>query len=183
VYQYEPAGLGSCEQAAGCIALLSSGIAKNESAFLDASASGDDVFFITAGQLVSTDHDNSYDVYDARVCTEKSPCVKPPPPPPPPCGDEASCRPPAPVAPTFGAPPSSTLSGPGNIAREETLAVTPTTKPKPLTKAQKLAKALKTCRKKFKHAKKKRAACEGQARKKYGAKKAAKQKRNTGTKK
>jgi hypothetical protein len=45
------------------------------------------------------------------------------------------------------------------------------------TKAQKLKKALKACRKKFKHSKKKRSACEKQARKKYGAKKKAKSKK------
>jgi hypothetical protein len=45
---------------------------------------------------------------------------------------------------------------------------------KPLSRSQLLAKSLKKCRKQFKHANKKRAACEGKARKKYGAKKAAK---------
>jgi DNA-binding beta-propeller fold protein YncE len=176
VYQYEPAGLGSCTDSRGCVALISSGTAKNESAFLDASVSGNDVFFVTAAQLVATDRDNSFDVYDARVCTESSPCIKPPPPPPTPCGDEEHCRPPAPAPTVFEAPPSSTFSGPGNIARQETLAAPPTSKPKPLTKAQKLSKALTACRKKYKHAKKKRAACETQARKRYGAKKAVKHK-------
>jgi DNA-binding beta-propeller fold protein YncE len=176
VYQYEPEGLGSCTDSRGCVALISSGTAKNESAFLDASASGNDVFFVTAAQLVATDHDNGYDVYDARVCTESSPCIKPPPPPPKPCEDEEHCRPPAPAPSVFEAPPSSTFSGPGNIARQETLAAPPTSKPKPLTKAQKLAKALTACRKKYKHAKKKRAACEKQARKNYGSKAAAKHK-------
>jgi hypothetical protein len=161
------------------VALLSSGISKNESAFLDASPSGDDVFFITAAQLVSTDRDNSFDVYDARVCTGSSPCLKSPPPPPAPCNTEASCRPPAPGQSGTETPASAAFSGPGNVAKQETLAVTKTAKSKPLTKAQKLAKALKSCRKKFKHAKKKRAACEAQARKKYGAKKAAKHKKHT----
>jgi DNA-binding beta-propeller fold protein YncE len=176
VYEYEPAGIGSCTDTRGCTSLISSGTAKNESAFLDASASGNDVFLVTAAQLVATDRDNSFDVYDARVCTESSPCIKPPPPPPKPCGDEEHCRPPAPAPSVFEAPPSSTFSGPGNIARQETLAAPPTSKPRPLTKAQKLAKALTTCRKKYKHAKKKRAACEAQARKNYGAKKAVKRK-------
>jgi len=43
-----------------------------------------------------------------------------------------------------------------------------------LTKAQLLAKALATCRKHYKHNKKKRKSCERAARKKYGAKKASK---------
>jgi DNA-binding beta-propeller fold protein YncE len=181
VYQFEPGGVGDCKDTSGCVALLSSGISPQESAFLDASPTGNDVFFVTAAQLISTDVDKSFDVYDARVCTESSPCLKPPPPPPPPCASEASCRPPAPGAPGFEAPPSATFSGPGNVAKQETLAVTPKAKSKPLTKAQKLAKALKSCRKKFKHAKTKRVACEKQARKKYGTKKAVKH--GTGKKK
>jgi DNA-binding beta-propeller fold protein YncE len=182
VYQYEPAGVGSCEDSVrGCVALLSSGISSHESAFLDASTSGNDVFFVTAGQLVATDRDQSFDVYDARVCTDSSPCVKVPPPPPAPCSREETCRPPAPAQPGFEAPASATFVGPGNIAKQETLGTTKTGTSKPLTKAQKLAKALTSCRTKFKHAKKKRAACEKQARKKYGAKKAAKHK--TGKKK
>ncbi len=44
------------------------------------------------------------------------------------------------------------------------------------TRAQQLAKALKACRKQFKHSKKKRAACEAKARKKYGAKHKSKKK-------
>jgi hypothetical protein len=45
-----------------------------------------------------------------------------------------------------------------------------------VSKAQQLTKALKKCRTQFKHNKKKRAACEKQARKKYGPKKKAKKK-------
>jgi DNA-binding beta-propeller fold protein YncE len=182
VYQYEPAGVGSCEDPVrGCVALLSSGISPHESAFLDASASGNDVFFVTSGQLLATDGDQSFDVYDARVCTGSSPCVKVPPPPPPACSEEATCRPSAPGPPGFEAPASATFVGPGNIAKQETLGTTKTGTSKPLTKAQKLAKALTSCRKKFKHAKKKRVSCEKQAKKRYGAKKAAKHK--TGKKK
>ena len=176
VYEYEPTGLGGCEGSPGCVALISSGTAKQESAFLDASTSGNDVFFVTAGQLVTADHDNSFDVYDARVCTESSPCLKPPTPPPPPCATEVSCRPAPPSQPGFEAPGSATFSGPGTIAKQETLASKEAAKAKPLTRAQKLAKALTACRKKWKHAKKKRAACEAQARKSYGAKKVAKHK-------
>ncbi|HWG08120.1 MAG TPA: hypothetical protein VN672_03830 [Solirubrobacteraceae bacterium] len=175
VYQFEPSGAGGCAESAGCVSLISSGISKNESAFIDASVSGNDVFFVTSAQLISSDRDHSFDLYDARVCSDSSPCIKPPPPPPAPCADEASCRPPAPAPPVFGGSGTAGFSGPGNVAKEETLGQKPTTvKPKPLTKAQKLAKALSSCRKKFKHAKKKRVACEKQARKKFGAHKAKK---------
>ncbi len=47
-------------------------------------------------------------------------------------------------------------------------------KAKKLTRAQKLSKALKACRKRFKHAQAKKAKCEAQARKRFGAKKAHK---------
>jgi hypothetical protein len=47
-----------------------------------------------------------------------------------------------------------------------------------VSRSARLTKALKACRKKFKHSKKKRAACEKKARKKYGVKKAQKKKPN-----
>jgi hypothetical protein len=76
VYQYEDLGLGSCDGSSkstesasgeGCIALLSSGSAERAAGFLDASVSGDDVFFLTPARLSVADTDDEYDVYDARV--------------------------------------------------------------------------------------------------------------------
>jgi len=77
VYQYEPFGMGSCApsvggsavsvSAGGCVSLISSGSAEGESGFLDASTSGDDVFFLTPAQLAVTDVDAELDAYDARV--------------------------------------------------------------------------------------------------------------------
>jgi hypothetical protein len=77
VYQYEPAGLGSCSQssgdaatarsAGGCVSLLSSGTGESEAGFLDASESGDDVFFMTPARLNAVDVDSELDVYDSRV--------------------------------------------------------------------------------------------------------------------
>jgi hypothetical protein len=81
VYEYEPpAGpaqpaSNDCSTAsstfdpaaAGCISLISSGTSGEESIFLDASESGDDVFFLTAARLSPRDHDGAFDVYDARV--------------------------------------------------------------------------------------------------------------------
>ncbi len=51
VYEYEPPGIGDCSSSSktfspasgGCVALISSGSSKEESAFLDASESGDEV--------------------------------------------------------------------------------------------------------------------------------------------
>ncbi len=172
VYEYEPDGLGSCQRAGGCVTLVSSGTSERESAFLDASESGDDVFFLTAAQLVAQDTDTSLDVYDARVCgtSEMQPCLPIQTPAPPPCAGEGECRPPAPPQSSPSAPASSMFSGPGNQANVGGGA--PSTKPpparKPLTRAQKLARALKACHKLKRR--KPRRVCERKARRAYGAK-------------
>lgn len=77
VYQYEPTGVGSCTATSvsatvvrsddACVGLVSSGTAGEEAGFLDASDTGDDVFFLTPGRLSAFDKDTVYDVYDARV--------------------------------------------------------------------------------------------------------------------
>ncbi len=77
LYQYEPTGVGDCGVASGgaavarsgegCVGLVSSGSAEGESVFLDAGASGNDVFFLTSGRLSVTDTDSAVDVYNARV--------------------------------------------------------------------------------------------------------------------
>ena len=51
----------------GTVQLLSSGRDASDSWFLDASASGDDAFFVTRERLVGWDTDSAYDLYDARV--------------------------------------------------------------------------------------------------------------------
>jgi hypothetical protein len=134
VYQYEPPGNGGegegdCTtstqspsdvyntQAEGCVGLISSGESSEESAFLDASESGGDVFFMTLSQLVGQDVDHSVDVYDAHECTAKSPCFPPAAEVPPPCTTEASCKAgPEPPPSIYGAPASATFNGPGNLA-------------------------------------------------------------------
>jgi DNA-binding beta-propeller fold protein YncE len=174
VYEYERPGLGGCKTGGGCVSLISSGTSEHESAFLDASISGDDVFFLTAARLAAQDHDGLFDVYDAHVCEADSPCAPPPPPAPaPPCEGEAcqgAYTPPA----AFQTPPTSTFSGSGNLVEKIQVLSSQesksASKPKPLTRAQKLAKALKTCRAKYKKQKSRRAACEKQARRKYGPK-------------
>lgn len=66
VYEWEAGGVGSCASSAGCLGLVSSGRAEGDASFLDASADGNDAFFLTAGSLVETDPAGA-DVYDARV--------------------------------------------------------------------------------------------------------------------
>lgn len=117
VYQWERAGKGDCEQAdssyseaaGGCVELISSGQSVRDAELLDASTSGNDVFFTTLAGLYPTDY-GLVDVYDARALGG----FVAPPAPAPECEAE-SCQspPPAPEAPT---PPSATYIGPGNLA-------------------------------------------------------------------
>jgi hypothetical protein len=163
VYEYEPGGVGSCGRESGCVGLISSGGSGEESAFLDASEGGNDVFFLTAAQLSPADQDHALDVYDAHVCTPESPCASPPPPSPPACEGDACQNPVAP--PNDATPGSFTFHGPGNVTPPAPKPIVKA-KAKPLTRAQKLAKALKTCKKD--RSKKRRSACEKKARKLYG---------------
>jgi hypothetical protein len=108
VYEYEPASEGSCATTGGCVYLISTGTGAGKSQFLDASASGEDVFFTTYDQLVPQDGDEAADLYDARVDGGFSePAV-------PVCSGEA-CKPAVTPAPAiYQAPPSATFTGDGN---------------------------------------------------------------------
>jgi hypothetical protein len=179
VYQFEPNGVGSCHSSTGCVSLLSSGTSKQESTFLDASADGSNAFILTSARLLPQDTDTSLDIYDARECSQASPCQPQPGSSPVPCHSAQECRGTAPAPPAFEVPATATFVGPAPkphvIENGEVLPSRETGKP--LTNAQKLAKALASCRKlphKTKAQKKKRTACEAQARKKYGPKKAKK---------
>jgi hypothetical protein len=127
VYEYEPDGVGSCATAGGCVYLISSGTGAGQSKFVDASASGEDVFFTTYDQLVPQDGDEAADLYDARVGGGFST------PAPPACSGEA-CKPSATPAPSiYGAPPSATFFGSGNLAATAPAPVT-SVKKKSVTK-------------------------------------------------
>lgn len=170
VYEYEPEGVGSCVESAGCVALISSGTSSAESAFVDASANGNDVFFLTRSRLVSQDYDNYYDMYDAHVCTASAPCPALAPLSPQPCETGDSCKPPPSLQPAlFGAPASATFSGAGNVVA----AAAPTTTSKSPTPTRRLTAALAACAKKYKAKHSKRHRCERQARRKYGKSQAA----------
>jgi NHL repeat/WD40-like Beta Propeller Repeat len=171
VYEFEPVGVGSCTSESstynlatgGCVSLISSGRAAGESAFIDASENGNDVFFLTGERLSGQDIDNALDLYDAHVCTDALPCLNETAAPPP-CITADSCRS-APLSQPaiFGAPASATFTGTGNLTPTgQTRAV----KPKQLTRAQKLVRALRACHEK--RSKRKRAACEANARRLYG---------------
>jgi DNA-binding beta-propeller fold protein YncE len=145
VYEYEPQGT-NCSKGAGCVSLISSGTGSQESALVDASASGNDVFFMTSSRLVSQDYDTNYDMYDAHVCSANVPCLASSVAPPP-CETGDSCKAaPAPQPAIFGAPPSATFVGAGNV----TPAPATVTSKKAKKRASKCAKAKKRSRKKCK---------------------------------
>jgi hypothetical protein len=102
VYEYDGAGLH----------LISTGTSPDPASLRDASASGDDVFFITTQALVGGDGDNSMSLYDARVGggfaqpQRPSTCEG--------IEGEGSCRGPLPTPPGAASPLSATFVGPGN---------------------------------------------------------------------
>jgi DNA-binding beta-propeller fold protein YncE len=186
VYEYEPQGVGSCQSTSGgCVSLISSGSSSKESAFLEATPSGNDVFFLTGSQLLPQDTDTAFDVYDARVCTEVSPCLTPPEPPPPGCSQTKACRPAQPAQPIPGvAPPSASASGPGSPVQTPPAkhAIEAKKVSKAPTRAQELKRALNSCRRQHAHSRHRRQACEAYARKRFGPKHRAKAKRGKGSK-
>lgn len=176
VYEYEPAGVGSCqpptygqsasavfsEALGGCVALISAGNSSEESAFMDASETGGDVFFLTLSRLAPQDYDTSIDIYDAHECSASSPCAPAASLTPPPCASGDACKAaPTPQPAQFGAPSSETFSGAGNVT---TAAPRAPVTARSLTRAQKLARALRACR-----GKRRRKACERSAKRRYGA--------------
>ncbi|HWM54868.1 MAG TPA: hypothetical protein VNO20_05725 [Solirubrobacterales bacterium] len=119
VYQWQAPGTGDCEPTdpsffaanGGCLSLVSSGQGESDSSFLDASATGDDVFIGTDQDLVSVDEDLR-DVYDARVGGGFAY-----PPVPPPCLGDA-CQGAAAAAPSTPSAGSAVFSGPPNQGKD-----------------------------------------------------------------
>jgi hypothetical protein len=167
VYEYEPTGVGDCATSSttfapvsgGCVGLISSGTSKEESAFLDASENGNDVFFLSYAQLSHRDIDSILDVYDARVGGGFAEA-----PPPPACEGDA-CQSPV-AAPEDPTPGSLTYSGPGNPKAPSSATVVGKHKAKTLSRAQKLARALSACRRD--RSKRARGQCVLRARRRYG---------------
>jgi sugar lactone lactonase YvrE len=166
VYEYEPPNAGSCatgsatfsSASGGCVDLISSGTSPQESAFFDASESGDDVFFLTAGSLSGRDTDTSYDMYDARVGGGEAES-----PPQPACEGDA-CQSPV-AAPNDPTPNSLTFSGPGN-SPQTPAAAPPGKRTAAKSKTQRLAQALRLCGKR--KSRKQRTRCRVSARRRFG---------------
>ncbi len=173
VYEYDPPGEGNCTTSSstfsarsdGCVGSISSGTSPQESTFMDASETGDDVFFLTTAKLLTQDFDSAYDIYDAHACSDETPCYPATPVSPPACDTSDSCKAAqTPQPPIFGSPSSETFSGAGNVTATPKASVKP--KAKTLRRAQKLSRALNACKKKPKS---KRKGCEAQARMRYSS--------------
>jgi DNA-binding beta-propeller fold protein YncE len=174
VYEWEasgtrlPDGQVGCEEAAGCVSLVSDGrdlaegsdAHENESAveLLGVDSTGENVFFTTADQLVASDTDSQVDYYDARIeggfpASQPLPSCE--------VGDVLvgeECRSTQTAPSVFGGLASATFSGLGNSSESVHVPVV-------LTPAQILAGALKACHRK--PAGRKRAACEATAHQRY----------------
>ena len=110
VYEWERPGVGGCAVGGseGCLYLLSGGTNRDQSFFLDASESGDDVFIDTRAKLVGSDEDDLFDVYDVRVDGYT--------PPAPAACTGTGCQGLPGAQPIFATPSSVTFEGVGNFA-------------------------------------------------------------------
>jgi hypothetical protein len=115
----------------GCVFPISDVAGDFESRFMDASASGNNVFIASKDQLVPVaDADSRANVYDVRVGGGFPVSVVPAP-----CDNGDSCKPPVSAQPSIFAPSgSATFSGLGNPAPPPPPAVV---KPKPTQKTVK----------------------------------------------
>lgn len=134
----------------GGLHLISTGSGSGPSVLLDASVSGNDVFFLTPQSLVAQDSfQEARKIYDARVDGGFPEAASPPA-----CTTADACRVAASPQPAiYGAPSSQTFSGVGNLTPSE---VKPKSKPK--------AKATGSRCKRLRN-KRKRRACEARNRK------------------
>ena len=116
VYEWEGDGAGTCSRSEGCVFLLSGAASTSAASFVDASADGDDVFFVTRAELVAQDTDQLRDLYDARIPHVPGEEVAfPPPIVTQPCEGEA-CLPSALAVTQDGALGSATFDGVGNLS-------------------------------------------------------------------
>ncbi len=157
---------GTCEDAFG-----DEGNDRSSVCLLGSDASGHNVFFTTADQLVPKDTDTQDDIYDARICEPEGgqPCAPEPPPSSPPCQGEQCHGIPA-ATPSLLAPGTASFNGEGNV----------TSSPPSSSPAKKVAKKTAKCRRVLvKRRGKKRTECVKKKSKKP-AKKSALSKRRTG---
>jgi hypothetical protein len=107
VYEWEREGSGECRETSGCVYLLSGGV-EGDALFMDASVSGNDVFFVSRQKLIPEDGGEDSTLYDARV--DGALPVSPPE-----CTG-TGCQGPPSAPPIFATPASVTFEGVGNFA-------------------------------------------------------------------
>lgn len=108
VYEWERDGSGTCAEAEGCVYLISAGTSGEGNFLVDASESGNDVFFTTRAKLVAEDENENIDLYDAHVGAVP-PAVAPQ------CSG-TGCQGLPSATPTFATPASATFDGVGNFS-------------------------------------------------------------------
>ncbi len=174
VYEFEPPATGACGLAvtSGCLSLISAGDeaspaeVRGKPRLLGTDPAGDNVFFVSANNLLPRDGDSQLDWYDARVEGGFEEVSAPPG-----CG-EGTCQGspvPAPSVPSLAG--SAMESGEAPVALVPDPPTLKLTAAKSLSAAQKLAKALRACRA---GSRKKRRACETRARRRLAKKPVAK---------
>jgi hypothetical protein len=170
VYEWRRSGIDGCSHVQGCLALITNGRGGYLNLLLGSAHEGRDVFIYTSSQLLpQQDKDTAGDIYDVRIGGG----FRPPPPRPVECEGDACSTPFAP--PSDLTPSSATFQGAGNLLLQAP--PPPVKKTAAQIRAEKLAGALKACKKKQK---KKRPACEKQARRAYGPAPKAKKSRKGG---
>jgi hypothetical protein len=130
----------------GKVYLISSGSDGDVSFLAASSNSGDDLYFSTRQQLVASDNDENFDIYDARVGGGFPRAVQPSP-----CEGIDGCHGPASAPGAFTEPHSRTFSSSVKA---------------PSARSQRLQRALKACR--HKKGKKAKARCKARAKHRFG---------------
>ncbi len=146
VYEWEAQGEGSCREARGCVYLLSGGQSTDNSYLIDASANGDDVFFVSRAQLAKTDHGDNDVLNDARVGGVEPPAEVE-------CSG-AGCQGAPPASPIFATPASVTAGGTGNFPYVSQASQSPPTVKCPKGKKLTRGKCVKKSKPKGKRGKK-----------------------------
>lgn len=127
VYEWESDDNGGCERSAGCVSPISDVLTPHPARLIDASASGEDVFFTQRASLTFQAVDETVKLYDTRVGggfpEPRLACVG------------AGCQGVPPAPPIFATPASVTFTGVGNFEP-----AVPKEQPKSKPKAKKPAK-------------------------------------------
>jgi hypothetical protein len=152
--------------------LISTGKDGLPSYFVNATADGKNVFFLTDQKLLAADTAGQMELYDARAgggfASQDETVV------PEPCKSLEGCRSPLSEPPAAVSVASAELHGSGNLQppaeQKQGEHGKQVTKSKPFTRRQKLRRALKRCSKRFRRSRHRRRVCERRARRRYGAK-------------